>query len=175
MQSRPESSLIYSSKVIPVFSEYRLLIFAISASVGLNPDMRTNSPSFSQETRPHFCLSRKLKTWRNIDIYEEKRQSISNLIICECFLHHKMVKTTRQNRKVGKENGDFTNFGSNNNYMLNITFPLWNTQLAGMSREEESCTINKEAIQYLKQRLCDLENRRTATIVDYYPLFKRSP
>ena len=62
MQSRLESSLIYSSKVIPVFSEYRLLILAISASVGLNPDMRTNSPSFSQETRPHFCLSRKLKT-----------------------------------------------------------------------------------------------------------------
>ena len=34
-----------------------------------------------------------------------------------------------------------------------------------MNMEEESCTINKETIQYLKQRLSDLENRRTVAIV----------
>lgn len=166
MQSRLESSLIYSSKVIPVFSEYRLLILAISASVGLKPDMRTNSPSFSQETSPHFCLSRKLKTWRNNDIYTERRQSISNLIVWECFLHREMVKTTRQRKNViDEKTGIQSVLAERATIYLLKTISLCNTQLPGMSREEESCTINRETIHYLKQRLSDLENRRTEKIV----------
>ena len=166
MQSRLESSLIYSSKVIPVFSEYRLLILAISASVGLKPDMRTNSPSFSQETSPHFCLSRKLKNSPTNEIYTERRQSISNLIVWECFLHREMVKTTRQRKNViDEKTGIQSVLAERATIYLLKTISLCNTQLPGMSREEESCTINRETIHYLKQRLSDLENRRTEKIV----------